>query len=395
MNTINQIIAITLMNLRNIPSRFGASLVIIVGIAGVVTVLVALLAMAKGFEATLKGTGQPDRAIVMRSGSTSEMTSGVSASHGRIIETKPGLADSNNGALAAGELYVIADIRKRANNSEANMPMRGVQPNSFLIRDEVKIVAGRNFEFGRFEMIAGVKAADQFHGIDVGSTVSIRGADWKLVGLFESNGSIHESEVWVDHAVLVSNLKRGNGYSSMVVRLLSPLDLDVFRQSLGDDPQLEVSVVRETKYYSEQSTGITSLITQFGYGVSIIMAIGAVFGALNTMYSAVSTRSVEIATLRALGFGPTPVVISVMVEALALSIIGGLIGGLIAWTLFNGYTASTMSNSTFSQVSFSFSVTGELLLRGIVWSCMLGLIGGLFPSVAAARQPVTAALRGL
>ena len=394
MNGINQTTAITLMNLRNLPARIGSSMVIVVGIAGVVTVLIGLLAMAKGFEATLKGTGHSDRAIVMRGGSDTEMSSGISILHARLIENKPGLAHSDHGVLAAGENYVIADIRKRSNNSEANMPMRGVEPKSFSIRDEVTIINGRNLEFGKFEMIVGVKAADQFQGLSIDRQLNIRGVDWTVVGVFETGGTIHESEVWVDNAVLVATMNRGGGYTSMVVKLQSALDLDGFRQALEDDPQLETNVLTETAYYSEQSTGITSLITNFGYSVAVIMAIGAIFGALNTMYSAVSIRSVEIATLRALGFGSTPVVISVMVEALLLAMLGGLLGGTIAYLLFNGYTTSTIG-ATFSQVSFNFSVTKDLIFQGIIWSCVLGVIGGLFPSITAARQPITVALRGM
>jgi len=394
MNSINQIIAITLMNLRNLPMRIGASLVIVVGIAGVVAVLVAILSMASGFEATLKNSGSPDRVIVLRGGSSTEMSSSLSREHGNLITSKPGVKNSDSGPLAAKETYVIADIRKRANNSEANMPMRGIDARSFEIRDEFKIVAGRNIEFGRFELIAGVKAADQFQGIDLGQELNIRGASWMVVGLFETDGSIYESEVWVDNVVLRQNLKRSTGSSSLFVKLEAAQDYDMFEQALADDPQLETNIIRETTYYSAQSTSTTALITNFGYGVGIIMAIGAIFAALNTMYSAVSTRSVEIATLRALGFGSTPVVISVMVEALTLALIGGLLGASIAYGLFNGYTASTWGD-TFSQVSFDFAVTPELLTRGIVWSCMLGMVGGLFPSITAARQPITTALRGM
>jgi putative ABC transport system permease protein len=295
--------------------------------------------------------------------------------------------------MIAGETYVIANIAKRANNSEANMPLRGVQPNSFLIRDEVKIVEGRNLEFGKFELIAGVKAADQFKGLDVGNRLRIRGADWEVVGLFASNGNIHESETWVDHTLLAGNINRV-GYGAAVVQLESPQDFDVFQQALKDDIRLELEAIKVTKYYSEASKSITSLITGFGYGVGIIMAIGAIFGALNTMYSAVSARGIEIATLRALGFGPVPIVISVMVEALLLSMLGGAIGATLAYVFFNGYTASTMGG-TFSQVSFDFAVTGELIARGIIWSCVLGTVGGLFPSISAARQPITVALRGM
>ncbi len=394
MNSISQIFAITLMNLRNLPARFNSSMVIVVGIAGVVAVLIAVLSMARGFEETLQGSGFPDRAIVLRGGSTSEMSSGISTQQGMVIESKPGLAKTDQGVMAAGETFVIADIRKRANNSEANMPMRGVSAKSFVIRDEVKIVEGRNIELGLFELVAGVKAADQFQGIDVGKQLNIRGASWTVVGLFEADGSIYESEVWVDNAILRSNLKRGGGYNTLFVKLQSPEDLDVLEQALDDDPQLETNVIRETIYYGSQSGGTTSTIESFGYGVGVIMAIGAIFAALNTMYSAVSTRSVEIATLRALGFGPAPVVISVMFEALALAVLGGLVGATLAYLFFNGYTASTWG-ATFSQVSFDFAVTRELIVRGIAWSCLLGLIGGLFPAITAARQPITVALRGM
>ena len=394
MNGLYQTFAITLMNLRSLPARIGPSLVIVVGIAGVVAVLVSLLSMAKGFSATLNGVSDEGRVVVLRGGSTDEMSSGIGTQQARLIVTKPGVAREDNDALAAGETYVIADIPKRGNDSPANLPLRGVEPTSFAIRDEVRIVQGRNIKFGRYELIAGVKAANQFQGLDVGNRLPLRGVDWEVVGLFETGGTIHESETWVDNALLVSNLNRGGGYTSMIVKLESPLDYDQFKQALDDDPQLETNPIRESDYYSGQSEGITGLIENFGYSVGFVMAIGAVFAALNTMYSAVSTRSVEIATLRALGFGSTPVVISVMVEALVLASLGGAIGAGLAFVFFNGYTASTMGG-TFSQVSFDFAVTEDLIVRGILWSLFIGLIGGLVPSIAAARQPVTVALRGM
>ena len=390
---MNQVFAITGMNLRNLPGRLGPSVVVVVGIAGVVLVLIALLSMARGFEATLKGTGQADRAIVLRGGSDSEMTSWVSPQHADLIRTKPGIATGESGVLAATEIYVIADVPKKRSKTDANLPLRGVEARSFEIRNEVRIVDGRSLEFGKFELIAGVNAVDQFQGLDIGSILKLRGADWEVVGHFATDGTIHESEVWVDTQVLGSNLKRGAGGTSMVVRLESPQEFDVLEQAMDDDPQLETELRKETVYYSEQSERLTALIENFGYFVAGIMAIGAIFAALNTMYSAVSTRSVEIATLRALGFGPLPVVVSVMVEALILAMIGGAMGASLAFVIFNGYTASTMGG-TFSQVSFAFAVTPDLVVRGVVWSCLLGLAGGLFPSVAAARQPVTVALRG-
>lgn len=393
MSALNQIFAITLMNLKSIPQRLGSSMVIVVGIAGVVAVLVALLSMAKGFESTLKGTGNPARVIVMRGGATDEMSSGMSQQQATLVKGKPGIARGDEGAIASGETYIIADVPKRANQSPANMPLRGVEPASFRVRDEVRIVAGRNLEFGRYELIAGVKAADQFEGLDLGNELELRGGKWEVVGLFETGGTIHEGEVWVDNALLVANLGFGGGVGTVVATLEDAQDLDMFKQALADDPQLETHAVTEAEYYSEQSTGTTSLITNFGYSIGVIMAIGAIFAALNTMYSAVSTRGVEIATLRALGFSPMPVVISVMAEALFLAVAGGAIGAMLAYLFFNGYTASTWGGS-FSQVSFDFAVTPELVSRGMTWSCLLGLIGGLVPSITAARQPVTIALRG-
>jgi len=392
---VNQIFAITGMNLRNLPARPGSSLVAVVGIAGVVVVLIALLSMARGFESTLKDTGRDDRALVLRGGANTETTSWLSPAHADLIRAKPGLAGSGTGAvLAAQEIYVVADVPKRRTDTDANLPLRGVQPVSFEIRDEVRIVEGRNIEFGRFELIAGVKAADQFQGLEIGSLLRIRGADWEVVGHFATGGTVHESEIWVDVQILASNLKRGAGATSMVVRLESPQGFDLLKSALEADPQLETELIGETDYYGKQSERLTALIEDFGYFVAGIMAVGAIFAALNTMYSAVSARTVEIATLRALGFGPVPVVVSVMVEAMVLALIGGAVGAGIAFAVFNGYTASTMGE-TFSQVSFDFAVTPDLVLRGIVWACLLGLAGGLFPSVSAARQPVTVALRGM
>lgn len=390
---MKQVIAITLLNIRNLPSRLGPSLVVVVGIAGVVLVLTGLLSMARGFESTLKRSSHDDRVIVLRGGAGSEMSSGLSPQQADLVRTKPGLARTGAGIMAAAEIYVIADIPKKGSDTTSNLPMRGVDAASFLIRDEVEIIDGRNFEFGRFELIAGVKAAHEFRNLDIGSVLKTRGADWTVVGTFATGGSIHESEVWVDVQVLSSNLKRDGAFTSMVAQLESPQDFAVFKQAMEDDPRLETDLVTEADYYSEQSKGLTAFIENFALSVAGIMAIGAIFAALNTMYSAVSARSVEIATLRALGFGPVPVVISVMAEALLLALIGGALGSAIAWLAFDSYTASTMG-SAFSQVSFDFAVTPDLIVRGVTWSCALGLVGGLFPSVTAARQPVTVALRG-
>ncbi|MCH7817016.1 MAG: ABC transporter permease [Proteobacteria bacterium] len=393
MRFLSQVISISLMNLRNIPQRWGPSIVIVVGIAGVVTVLVAMLAMAKGFETTLQSAGHDDRVIVMSAGSESEMTSGLTIEQANIIENKPGILRIERNSLMAREIYVIADIRKRGSSTSANLPMRGIDENSSRIRSEMTIVAGRDLEFGRFEIIAGESAASQFQGLEIGNSVPIRGADWEVVGLFSTGGSVFESEVWVDQQILGASLNRGPGFSSVTVQLQSPQDFDAFVASLESDRRLPVNAVRESEYYAGQSENLTQLITIFGYAVAAIMAIGAIFAALNTMYSAVATRSVEIATLRALGFGRAPIVISVMLEALLLALLGGVVGSVLTYFVFNGYTVSTLGDS-FSQVSFDFRVTSDLLMQGIVGSCILGILGGLLPAVSAARQPITVALRG-
>ena len=384
---IGQVFQITLLSLRNLPSRFGSSSVIVVGIGGVVGVLVAILAMAKGFEASMSRAGQPDRAIVLRGGSTSELSSGMGPGAMAVVGSWSEIT------AASGELYLVADVPKRSNQSLANLAIRGVEQAAFAIRPEVSIVEGRSFETGRTEMIAGRGAVAEFEGVETGSTIELRNSTWTIVGMFEADGSVYESEVWADLATAQSIFRREGGVSSMRVRLASPDVAGVLSQRMEDDPRLDLTLTGEDEYFRNQSQQLTVLIESFGYGVAAIMAVGAIFAALNTMYTAVSTRTVEIATLRALGFGGMPVVASVVLEALLLALLGGAIGAAVAYFGFNGWTVSTLGGS-FSQVAFDFAVTPELLVFGIVWAVGLGLIGGLFPAVRAARLPITTALRG-
>ena len=384
---IGQIFQITLLSLRNLPSRFGSSSVIVVGIGGVVGVLVAILAMAKGFDASMSRAGQPDRAIVMRGGSTSELSSGMGPGEMAVV------GSWSEVTAASGELYLVADVPKRSNQSLANLAIRGVEQPAFEIRPEISIVEGRSFETGRTEMIAGRGAVAEFEGVETGSTIELRNSTWTIVGMFEADGSVYESEVWADLATAQSIFRREGGVSSMRVRLASPDVADVLSQRIEDDPRLDLTLTGEDEYFRNQSQQLTVLIESFGYGVAAIMAVGAIFAALNTMYTAVSTRTVEIATLRALGFGGMPVVASVVLEALLLALLGGAIGAAVAYFGFNGWTVSTLGGS-FSQVAFDFAVTPDLLVFGIVWAVGLGLIGGLFPAVRAARLPITTALRG-
>lgn len=381
-----QTVEITLMNLRNIPARLGSSSVIVVGIAGVVGVLVALLAMGGGFRAALERTGDPHRAIVLRGGSTGELSSGLDNESRNIVATLPGVT------AASGELFLVADLPKRSNRSMANAVVRGVDQAAFDIRPEVRIVEGRRFQPGRDEVIAGRGSAAEFQGVDLGARIAFRNTTWTVVGIFESGGSANESELWADLGSAQSAFRTG-GVSSMRLRVDDPAVIPELAASVDADPRLDLEVRAEPEYYRGQSSTMSTLIVGFGYAVAGIMAVGAVFAALNTMYAAVSTRTVEIATLRALGFRSVPVVASVMIEALLLAVVGGALGAGLAYLIFNGMTVSTLNQASFSQVAFDFAVTGRLMVLGFVWAVVLGALGGLFPAVRAARLPITSALR--
>lgn len=394
-NGIVQTFAVTALNLRSIPQRLGSSGVAIVGIAGVVVVFVSVLSIATGFTAAMRGSGSPTRAIVMRSGADSEMTSGLGGAQVDIIKQAPGLRRDGQVAIASAELYVIIDLPKVSTGTGANVPMRGIEPTALQVRDEVEIVEGRMLQFGTNEVVVGRGASGQFQGLTVGNDV-VSGQDtWRVVGVFEANGGVAETEIWADARVLQGVYRRGNSYQTVLARLDSSDTFDTFRDWLTSNPQLNVQVRRENEYYAQQSQALSSLITGVGFVVAALMGIGAVFGAILTMYTAVSTRSREIATLRALGFNATAVVISVLVESLVLGAIGGVIGGVGAYLAFNGYQTSTMNFQTFSQVAFAFQVTPGLLVTGLVYALLMGLVGGLFPAVRAARLPIPSALREL
>jgi len=394
-NWISQTLAVTALNLKTIPQRLSSSGVAIVGIAGVVVVFVSVLSIAAGFTAAMEGTGSPSRAIVMRSGADSEMTSGIGGDEATIIKQAPGLRRDGQQVLATSELFVIIDLPKRSTGTAANVPMRGVEPAAFLVRDEVRLVEGRMFEFGTNEIIVGRAASGQFAGLKLGDTVTSGKATWHVVGVFEAGGSVSETEIWVDARVLQGVYRRGNSFQTVLARLDSSESFDTFRDWLTTNPQLNVQVRRETDYYAQQSRALSSLIRGVGFGIAALMGIGAVFGAILTMYTAVSTRSREIATLRALGFNTASVIASVMAEALALGAVGGVIGGLVAYFGFNGYQTSTINFQTFSQVAFAFRVTPELLVTGLIYSLVIGLVGGLLPAIRAARLPIPSALREL
>jgi putative ABC transport system permease protein len=394
-NWIAQTVAVTLLNLRTIPRRLGSSGVAIIGIAGVVVVLVSVLSIAAGFTAAMGESGSPSRALVMRSGADSEMTSGVSGSESDLIRQAPGIRRDGQVALASSELYVIIDLPKISTGTAANVPMRGIGPQTLAVRDNASIVEGRMLEFGTSEIVVGRGASAQFQGLTLGSQVRSGQNTWTVVGIFEADGGVAETEIWCDVRVLQGAYRRGNSYQLVVAKLDSSDSFDTFRDWLTANPQLNVQVRRETEYYAQQSRALTGLIQTVGFGIALLMGIGAVFGAILTMYTAVSTRAREIATLRALGFNASSVVVSVMAESLALAALGGAIGGAVAYAAFNGYQTSTMNFQTFSQVAFAFRVTPALLMLGLVYALLMGLVGGLFPAIRAARLPIPSALREL
>jgi putative ABC transport system permease protein len=395
LNWLSQVVSVTRVNLRSIPERKGAVIAAAVGIAGVVAVFVGVLSIAEGFRAAMKVTGSQDVAIVLRSSADAEMTSGLSREETRLIADAPGIARNAGGPLASAELFVIINLPKRSTGTDANVPFRGVGPAALAVRDDVKIVEGRNFEPGRNEVIAGVGAARAFAGLEVGRKIRIGLNDWEVVGIFSGGGGAVESEIWTDAAVLQPAYHRGDSFQSVYVKLASTGAFQQFKDALTTNPQLQVKVVRQAEFLADQSSMLTKFIQTIGYFIAAMMALGAIFGALNTMYGAVSARTREIATLRALGFGAGPVVLSILLESLALALVGGAVGAAAAYFAFNNFNASTINWQTFSQIAFAFKVTPALLVHGVLWAAFIGLIGGLFPAIRAARLPIASALREL
>jgi putative ABC transport system permease protein len=385
--------SVTKVGIATIPQRLGSSSVIIVGIAGVVGVLVALLAMAEGFRHTLAATGDAETAIVLRGGATAELSSGVGRDEVTLIEQLPGiLKDAKGKPIASPELVVVANIPKKGTATDANVEIRGVGEQAFALRPNVRIVSGRTFSPGLRELIVGKGALAQFAGVEPGAKINLGNQQWTITGVFES-GDAHESELWGD-VETVSATYRRQGYQSVTVRLTSPDALDPLKAAIASAPRLKVDAKTTLDYYSAQSESLTKVIRIMGIVIGVIMGIGAIFGALNTMYAAVATRAREIATLRAIGFRGLPVVVSVLLETMLLALVGGLLGAAVAWLIFNNYTVSTLG-ANFSQVVFAFKVSPALVGSGLKWALAIGFIGGLFPALRAARLPVTTALREL
>ena len=382
-------------NLRSVKARWTSAIVAVAGIGGTVGVFVAMLSLAHGFRATLVASGSPDNALILRGGATSEMTSGVGLDSVKIIQDGPGIARGPDGPLVTAEAVLMAPIPLRSTGTDANVEIRGVSPNVLEIRKQVKIVQGRMFSPGLAEVVVGKNANTTYSGLTLGNTIRLGTLQWKVVGIFDAGGSSFDSEVWADPHLLTGAYNRPDTFfQSVTVHLTSPDSLQVLKDAISTDPRLNLDVTREVDYYAKQSTNMTRLITTLGGFVAFIMAIGAVFGALNTMYSAVADRGREIATMRALGFGGPSVVFSFLIEALLISFVGGLLG-CVAVLRLNGITTSTINFQTFSNLAFAFKITPGLLVEGIVFALVMGVLGGFFPAVRAARLPVATALREL
>jgi putative ABC transport system permease protein len=384
-------LAATRIGIAGLPQRWGASLVVIVGIAGVVAVLVAMLAMGEGFAATLKGTGNDTTAIVLRGGSQAETNSVITRDQVPLISSLAGIARGSDGRSAISpELSQVVNMVTRSDGTDANAQLRGVGEAAWTLRPQVKLIQGRRFNPGMRELVVGKRTQEQYVGLELGKQIELANQQWTIVGVFES-GDSHESELWSDAETLASTYNR-QAFQSVTVKLAGKDGLKQLKAAMAADPRLKLDVDTTRNYYGKQSEGLTRLIRALGTVIGVIMAIGAVFGALNTMFAAVAGRAREIATMRAIGFRGLPVVVAVMLETLLLALLGGLLGAGLAWLVFNGYSVSTLS-ANFSQVVFQFKVSPELLWSGLKWALGIGLIGGLFPALRAARLPVTVALR--
>ena len=393
---LRQIFAVLMLNLRTIPARLGSSTVAIIGIAGVVIVFVSVLSISAGFSAVMSGAGSPSRAIILRAGSETELTSAIGGMEVRIIKEAPGIMRDGDTAVATADLYVIIDIPKiNTPGSSANVPMRGIEAEAMKVRSGISLIEGRMFRFGTNEVIVGRAANQQYANTKIGDTIVSGQNRWEVVGVFEADGGLPETEIWCDVHSLQSVYRRTNSFSTVSVRLITPESFDILKTWLTENPQVHASVRREDEFYSSQSETMTRLINTLGFGIAGLMGIGAIFGAVLTMYTAVASRTREIGTLRALGFNSMCVVVSVLAESMVLGGIGGLIGGTGAFLAFNGYQTSTMNFQTFSQVAFAFRVTPQLLGTGILYALVIGLFGGLLPAIRAARLPIPSALREL
>lgn len=394
MNVLTQASRISAISLGALPSRWGTTLVVVASMAGVAGVLIAILAMAQGFQQTLRSAGRPDRVIILKSGEDNGMASAVTREQRPLIVDAPGIArDAEGKPVASSQKFMTAALRERRTGAETNITLRGVTGQAFKVWPEIRVVEGRLFTPGRRELIAGRGARGLFADVEIGHEVEMINGPWTVVGVFEAGGAVYESELWGDAEMVFPGFSLTGHFSNVTAVLESDAAFDTLSRFISTNPQLQHQVKRETDYYREQSGQVADAIRALGYGVSVIMALGALFSAINTMYAAVRKRTREIATLRAIGFGRTPIVLSVLAESVVLCATGALLGAAVAAALFNGDSISTINWQSGGQVAFAFQVTQALVGQGVLGACVLGLLGGLLPAIRAARLPVALALR--
>jgi putative ABC transport system permease protein len=380
-------------NIRNLGQRWKVTLLAIFGIALVVAAVVVIASMSAGFQAALRSTGSDTNAIVTQRGSMSELTSWINIGNAQTIMTDPRIArDSSGTPLASCEIVVIASKPKKTDNQATNITLRGVTPEAYKVRTGIKLVEGRMFSPGVFEVIAGKKISDRVKGLNIGDTVRVQRKEFKVVGLFTADGSSFESEMWGDYNALGPAVGRNGGCESLTVRLSNPTMLSGFDKDLRANPQIQVQADSERAYYENQAGGVATALKILAAFVGIVMGIGAVFGAMNTMYAIVSQRTREIGTLRALGFSRFSILLSFVLESVLLAFLGGLLGCLIAIPM-NGFTAGTGQTQSFSELAFAFKITPGIVVVGLSFAVLMGLVGGLLPALRASRMPITKALR--
>lgn len=388
-----QTAAVVRISFGSLGERVGTALVALLGFAGVALVFTGMLSINAGFAAVVSRNGSPEVAVVMRGGATAEMNSTLMGEATKVIAQGPGVRSDAGVPQSSPEILVAVDVPKRSTGKDSNVPFRGVTDQAYRIHDKVRIIAGRMYTPGRGEVIVGRQATSEFVGLAVGGKRRWQGFTWTVVGVFEAGGGLEESEIWTDDRTLQTAFERGTYYQSVYTRLESAAAFDRFKDALTTNPQLNVTVQRQDEYLKAQTEVMSMMISIAGSTIALLMGLGAVFGAINSMYSAVVARTLEIATLRALGFGRGAVVVSVLLEAMTLGAVGALVGGAIAWLMFNGYQASTLNFASFSQVAFEFAVTSTLVAIGVTYSLVLGFLGGLAPAIRAARMPIATALR--
>lgn len=388
-----QLLAVVSINLRSIPQRRWASLSTVIAIALVVVVLLGFLAMANGFQRTITGSGAEDVAVVLRPGSRAEINSSMSFDQVRLIEEAPGVARGQNGKpLVSPELYIIVNGLKRATNTKANLPLRGIGQRGAELRKDIKISAGRMFRSGTNEILVGKGLLKEFDGLDLGSTVNFGTTRWTVVGVFDAGGGVFESEIWADLPVVQSMFRRENQFQTVRVRLTEPGALNALQAYSGADPRLKLDIKSERTYFADLASQTTDVIQNLGWPLAIAMAVGALAGALNTMYSSVASRAVEIATLRAIGFGTFAAFVGTLVESIVLAASGGVLGAAVTYLIFDGASASTLGGN-FTQVVFDFKLTPVLIAEGLGMALLVGLLGGIFPALRSARRPIVAGLQ--